>query len=82
MSHEVILSLVNQPLMALGFKNAMAKLAVVGQIASKLTDCSNVIPPPTKSAPLIAKLPPGKKLSDIEFSVCSVPLWFIRGDTH
>jgi manganese peroxidase len=71
---EVKPSLVNQPLMALGFKNAMAKLSVVGQDASKLTDCSNVIPAPTKGAPLIAKLPPGKKLSDIQFSVCIVLL--------
>jgi manganese peroxidase len=56
--------------MALGFTKAMAKLSVVGQEVSKLTNCSHVIPPPTKTAPRIARLPPGKTWKDIDFSVC------------
>ena len=36
----------NQKLMMANFKNAMKKLAVVGQDVSKLVDCSELIPVP------------------------------------
>jgi hypothetical protein len=62
--------------MAASFKTAMAKLAVVGQDTKTLTDCSEVIPPPkfNLAATLPARLPPGKTLKDIEFSVCFILL--------
>lgn len=57
--------------MSAAFKKAMDKLALVGQDRSRLTDCSEVIPPPIFNfeASLPAKLPPGKTVGDIEFSV-------------
>lgn len=55
------------------FTAAMAKLAVLGQDVSTLTDCSDVIPQPKTGAPKIASLPAGTSLDDIEASCDSTP---------
>lgn len=40
----------NQALMMENFRNAMMKLAVVGQNTNKLIDCSELIPEPKSAA--------------------------------
>ncbi|KAF7294585.1 Peroxidase [Mycena indigotica] len=54
--------------MSTNFGKAMAKMALLGQNPARLTDCSDVIPPPTGSAPQTAKLPRGKTVLDLELT--------------
>ena len=57
--------------MAFAFRNAMAKLAVLGQDTSHMIDCSEVIPEP-KSLPLEnsqSVFPPGFSNADVEQAV-------------
>jgi hypothetical protein len=78
MSHETKSSLVNQSLMALGLRkwDGGALSCRTGRLKA---DCwLYVIPAPTQSVLLIAKLRPRKKLSDVELSVCRVSLRFSR----
>ncbi|KAF7308768.1 Peroxidase [Mycena kentingensis (nom. inval.)] len=58
----------DQPTMSSRFGVAMAKMALLGQKSSILTDCSEVIPPPTETAPKKAKLPEGKTVMDLELN--------------
>lgn len=51
------------------FKRAMEKLAVIGQDANSLVDCSEVIPEPEAFEVPLPHLPAGKSLEDIEASV-------------
>ncbi|KAL0946431.1 hypothetical protein HGRIS_012654 [Hohenbuehelia grisea] len=64
--------ILDQAGMALKFKVAMEKLAVLGQNVGSLTDCSEVIPIPSISLTL-PKLPPGKTLADLELSCPGAP---------
>ncbi len=54
--------------MVSSFKTQMAKLAVLGQDTTKLTDCSEVIPVP-KPRKHKVHLPAGTSLYDVEASV-------------
>ena len=55
------------------FTAAMAKMAVLGQDVSTLTDCSDVIPKPPVLASKVALLPAGKSIDDIEASCQDTP---------
>ncbi|KAJ7493062.1 versatile peroxidase VPS1 [Mycena galericulata] len=57
-----------QSLMSQRFGTAMAKMALLGQNAQSLQDCSEVIPAPTLPVPPAAKLPAGKTLRDLELT--------------
>jgi len=59
----------NQELMMTNFKNAMAKLAVVGQNTAELVDCSEVIPTPVPPVAKPATFPAGTGPEDLE-QVC------------
>ncbi|KAJ6583482.1 heme peroxidase [Mycena vulgaris] len=59
----------NQDRMMTRFATAMAKMALIGQTARSLQDCSEVIPPPTLRIPVAAKLPVGKTVLDVELTV-------------
>ncbi|KAF8889952.1 heme peroxidase [Infundibulicybe gibba] len=72
--------ILNEPLMSSAFRNAMAKMAVLGQNPASLVDCSEVIPPPAFSIPQIAHLPPGKKLQDLELSCHLIALPFLSAN--
>ena len=55
------------------FATVMAKMAVLGQDASTLTDCSDVIPTSEAFDLTAAVLPAGTSLDDIEASCASTP---------
>jgi len=61
-----------QAKMQSAFKAAMSKLAVVGQDASKLIDCSDVIPVP-KPVVGTPHLPAGLTMNDIEQACATAP---------
>ncbi|KAI0634217.1 manganese-repressed peroxidase [Trametes polyzona] len=63
----------DQAKMVSQFENAMAKMALLGQDASTLIDCSEVIPLPKAAAANVAKLPAGKTMADIEASCAETP---------
>ncbi|KAI0681745.1 fungal versatile peroxidase from pleurotus Eryngii [Earliella scabrosa] len=63
----------DQELMVQRFTAAMAKMAVLGQDVSTLTDCSDVIPKPPVLASKVALLPAGKSIDDIEASCQDTP---------
>ena len=55
------------------FTAAMAKMAVLGQDVSTLTDCSDVIPqPPPLPAGAVPHFPAGKTHADVEQAVRTV----------
>jgi len=58
----------NQPLMMKRFQKAMAKMAILGQDASKLIDCSEVIPIPPILRPF-PHFPAGRSAKDLEPAV-------------
>ncbi|KAF7323448.1 Peroxidase [Mycena chlorophos] len=60
----------DQPTMATRFSAAMAKMALLGQNPNALTDCSDVIPAPTLSAPKVATMPQGKTVADLDWTKC------------
>ncbi|KAI0812394.1 heme peroxidase [Irpex lacteus] len=63
-------SLVNDhQTMVSNFEAAMAKMAILGQTAGNLIDCSDVIPVPA-SAKFTATFPPSKSIKDVN-SACS-----------
>lgn len=70
----------NQQLMVQRFTKVMAKMAVLGQDARKLTDCSEVIPVPKSAASKVAHLPAGKTLKDIEQACKATPFPVIKAD--
>ncbi len=51
----------------------MAKLAVLGQDVSKLTDCSDVIPVPKILANTVATFPAGVTHNDVEQACATTP---------
>lgn len=55
------------------FEAAMAKMALLGQDASTLVDCSDVIPTPQAAAASVATLPAGKTMDDVETSCAETP---------
>ncbi|KAL1948500.1 hypothetical protein VTO73DRAFT_12575 [Trametes versicolor] len=55
------------------FEAAMAKMALLGQDASTLVDCSDVIPTPQAAAASVATLPAGKTMDDVEASCAETP---------
>ena len=61
-----------------GFRTAMAKLAVLGQDASTLVDCSEVIPEPLPLDSPSASYPNDMSLNDIEQS-CPAPFPDLTG---
>jgi len=63
----------NQNLMNSKFKAAMAKLAVVGQNAKALVDCSEVIPVPIPAVMKPATFPAGKSAADLELNCNAAP---------
>ncbi|KAH9927954.1 fungal versatile peroxidase from pleurotus Eryngii [Epithele typhae] len=63
----------NQARMVQKFTAAMAKLAVLGQDVSRLTDCSDVIPQAKKGAPASAVLPAGTSPDDVEVWCTATP---------
>ncbi|KAI0717892.1 hypothetical protein C8T65DRAFT_827935 [Cerioporus squamosus] len=63
----------DQDLMVQRFTAAMAKMAVLGQDVSSLTDCSDVIPQPKALASKAAVLPAGTTIDDIEASCAETP---------
>ncbi|PBK93303.1 manganese peroxidase isozyme precursor [Armillaria gallica] len=62
------------------FKRAMEKLAVIGQDANSLVDCSEVIPEPEAFEVPLPHLPAGKSLEDIEASCPDVEFPHITAD--
>ncbi|KAF9050603.1 heme peroxidase [Panaeolus papilionaceus] len=58
----------NQELMQTRFRDAMAKLQVLGQDTRKLIDCSDVVPVPPVLANSIISLPPTFTMNDVEVS--------------
>ncbi|KAI0372465.1 manganese-repressed peroxidase [Pilatotrama ljubarskyi] len=63
----------NQSRMVSQFEAVMAKMALLGQDASALVDCSEVIPQPKAAAASVAVLPAGKSLADVEASCSETP---------
>lgn len=63
--------------MKAGYKDAMAKLAVLGQDKHALYDCSEVIPNASPLHSCGASYPPGKKFADVDKS-CSAPFPVLR----
>ncbi|KAI0356936.1 manganese-repressed peroxidase [Trametes cingulata] len=63
----------DQARMVTQFEAVMAKMALLGQDASKLVDCSEVIPQPKAAAATVAVLPAGKTMEDIEASCAETP---------
>ncbi|KAJ7749470.1 manganese-dependent peroxidase [Mycena metata] len=65
----------NQALMASSFQKAFAKMQIVGQDASKLVDCSDVIPQPPALPAASAKafFPPGLSVKDVEQACATTP---------
>ncbi|KAJ6628150.1 manganese peroxidase [Mycena sp. CBHHK59/15] len=57
-----------QELMALSFKAAMAKLAVLGHTRSNLIDCSDVVPATVKTPVKRASFPATKSAKDLQLS--------------
>ena len=55
------------------FEAAMAKMTVLGNDVSTLTDCSEVIPKPAALAAKAALLPAGTSEDDIEASCAQTP---------
>jgi len=64
--------MINHDVMMATFKDAMAKLAVLGQDRSKMIDCSDVIPQPKPLKDNKAYYPAGFSTDDIEHS-CQHP---------
>ncbi|KAK0496721.1 heme peroxidase [Armillaria luteobubalina] len=62
------------------FKRAMEKVAVIGQDANSLVDCSEVIPEPEAFDVPLPHLPAGKSLEDIEASCPDVEFPHITAD--
>ncbi|KAI0772786.1 hypothetical protein BD413DRAFT_34110 [Trametes elegans] len=62
------------------FQTVMAKIALVGQDASSLTDCSEVISQPKAALANVATLPMGKTLDDIEASCAETPFTSLSAD--
>ena len=56
-------------LMVRKFEAVMSKLATLGQVPARLTDCSEVIPVPANAALPPPMLPAGKTLGDVEAAV-------------
>ena len=54
--------------MVSNFEAAMAKMAILGQDAGQLVDCSDVIPVPV-SAKFTATFPPSKSMADVNSAV-------------
>ncbi|KAJ7175027.1 putative versatile peroxidase [Mycena crocata] len=69
----------NQAKMQREFAAAMAKMALIGHSASKMVDCSDVIPVPK---PLVGKphLPAGKTMKDIEQACASAAFPTLTAD--
>ncbi|KAI0772803.1 heme peroxidase [Trametes elegans] len=67
--------------MATKFQTVMAKMALVGQDASSLTDCSEDIPQPKAALSNVATLPMGKTLDDIEASCAETPFASLSADS-
>ncbi|KAJ7749469.1 manganese-dependent peroxidase [Mycena metata] len=65
----------NQALMASSFQKAFAKMQITGQDASKLVDCSEVIPQPPALSAADAKafFPPGLSVKDVEQACATTP---------
>ncbi|KAJ7635384.1 manganese peroxidase 1 [Roridomyces roridus] len=65
----------NQQAMAQAFQQAFAKMQIIGQDASTLVDCSDVLPaPPALSASQAqAFFPPGLNISDVQGSCDGTP---------
>ena len=57
----------------------MAKMTVLGNDVSTLTDCSEVIPVPKPAKSNVAHLPAGKTLKDIQGS-CIIPFPHLTAD--
>ncbi|KAJ3485331.1 hypothetical protein NLI96_g5044 [Meripilus lineatus] len=70
----------NQSRMVIRFQAAMAKMAVLGQNVERLTDCSEVIPIPSRAQSNVGTLPAGKTLQDIEGSCLTTPFPTISAD--
>ncbi|OJT04167.1 Versatile peroxidase VPL1 [Trametes pubescens] len=63
----------DQARMVSQFEAAMAKMALLGQDASTLVNCSDIIPTPQAAAASVATLPAGKTMDDIEASCAETP---------
>ncbi|KAJ7085122.1 manganese peroxidase [Mycena belliarum] len=57
-----------QEFMANSFKNAMKKLAILGNKREDLIDCSDVVPPTVNTAPKTASFPATKSAADLELT--------------
>jgi len=63
----------NQALMTSSFKAAMQKLALVGQNAANMIDCSEAVPKPLPAVNKPATFPAGKSIADVEQACASTP---------
>jgi len=63
----------NHSLMSSMFAAAMQKLALVGQNAAKMVDCSELIPVPLPAVNKPATFPAGKSQSDVEQACATAP---------
>ncbi|KAI0356847.1 versatile peroxidase VPS1 [Trametes cingulata] len=63
----------NQALMVKKFTKAMQKMTTLGNDVSKLHDCSEVIPIPSKAKSKVAHFPDGKTIKDIEHACKATP---------
>ncbi|KAF8884501.1 manganese peroxidase 1 [Infundibulicybe gibba] len=70
----------NQKLMVSKFETVMKKMAVLGQNPGHLTDCSEVIPVPSRPLTKKPSLPAGKKLSDIQAACKATPFPSLTAD--
>ncbi|KAG5220117.1 MnP-short, short manganese peroxidase [Salix suchowensis] len=61
--------LANERLMVSRFEKAMSKLATLGQVRSRLTDCSDVIPVPQGRLTKPVTIPAGRSMADVEAAV-------------
>jgi len=63
----------NQALMTSSFKAAMQKLALVGQNAAKMIDCSEAVPAALPAVNKPATFPAGKSIADVEQACAATP---------
>ncbi|RDB18166.1 Versatile peroxidase VPL2 [Hypsizygus marmoreus] len=62
------------------FRAVMAKMAVLGQVRSRLTDCSDIIPVPMNPLAKSASLPAGKTMQDIQAACKATPFPTLTAD--
>ncbi|KAF4564574.1 Versatile peroxidase vpl2 [Pleurotus pulmonarius] len=70
----------NERLMISRFEKVMSKLATLGQVRSRLTDCSDVIPVPQGKLTKPVTIPAGRSMADVEAACAATPFPALTAD--